>query len=241
MSMIDRYRKKGGFIQLLNLIETSPKDKQEKFLSLIGQESPGWEQEVRKKILTVDKFLGWNPSYLAEILPRIPVMQLAMFAGGLPAEKKAIFIQSLGFKERKQVEDFLSEKQPTPAEFSAAAMKLFAEVRKMVQEGSLKFEKFDPEMVVPENIEELLGKGRTGLSSREHELMSPQMGNPTGSAQMIDTTQTMGSAAVGIPSNVSEELTQLRRKLVSMTQDLQKLQAENQSMRDKLDQIKKIA
>ena len=239
MSMIDRYRKKGGFVQLLNLIETSPKDKQEKFLTLIGQESPAWEQEVRKKILSIDKFLSWNPSYIAEILPRIPVMQLAMFAGGLPAEKKPNFIQSLGFKERKQVDDFLNEKTPSPAEFSAAVMKVFAEVRKMVQEGSLKFEKFDPEMAVPENIEELLGKGRAGLSSREHELMTPQMGNPTGSAPLIDATQS--SAPAGIPSNVSEELSQLRRKLVSMTQDLQKLQAENQNMREKLDQIKKIA
>jgi hypothetical protein len=239
MSMIDRYRKKGGFIQLLNLIETSPKDKQEKFLNLIRQESPAWEQEVRKKILSVDKFLAWNPTYIAEILPRIPVMQIAMFAGGLPEDKKTQFIQSLGFKERKQVEDFLSEKTPSPAEFSTAVMKVFAEVRKMVQEGSLKFEKFDPEMVVPENIEELLGKGRAGLGTREHELLSPQMGHPTGSAPLIDAAQS--SASAGIPSNVSEELSQLRRKLVSMTQDLQKLQVENQVMREKLDQIKKIA
>ena len=66
MSMIDRYRKKGGFVQLLNLIETMGKDKQEKFLKMIGDESPNWSVEIRKRLLSIDKILSWNPSYLAE-------------------------------------------------------------------------------------------------------------------------------------------------------------------------------
>ena len=44
--MIDRYKKKGGFIQLLNLLETSSKAKQDQFLGLISQESKIWESEL---------------------------------------------------------------------------------------------------------------------------------------------------------------------------------------------------
>lgn len=38
MGMLDRYKKKGGFNQLLQLLETSPSAKREQFLSLIGGE-----------------------------------------------------------------------------------------------------------------------------------------------------------------------------------------------------------
>lgn len=230
MSMIDRYRKKGGFVQLLNLIETTGKDKQEKFLKMIGDESPLWESEVRKRVLTVDKILSWNPTYLAEIFPRVPPLQLAMVVGGLPNEKAEHFMTVLTFRERRQVEELLKEKTPTSGETSSGLMKLFTEIRKMEAEGSLKFEKFDPEMVIPEDIEEKLGKGVSIAS----------FSAPGGS---FETTAAQGNSttSAGIPSNVAEELTNLRRKLVQLTQENQRLTQENTSMREKLDQIKKIA
>ena len=40
MSMIDRYKKKGGFLQLLNLLETTGGEKREKFLKMIAEENP---------------------------------------------------------------------------------------------------------------------------------------------------------------------------------------------------------
>lgn len=231
MSMIDRYRKKGGFVQLLNLIETTGKEKQEKFLKMIGDESPAWESEVRKRILTIDKILSWNPTYLAEIFPRVPPLQLAMVVGGLAEDKAGHFMKVLTFKERRQVEELLKEKNPSPGETSSGLMKLFAEIRKMEQEGSLKFEKFDQEMVIPEDIEEKLGKGVSITS----------FSTITSSTEA--TTAAGGSPAVsgGIPSNVAEELTTLRRKLVQLTQENHRLNQENTTMKDKLDQIKKIA
>src|SRR4051812_33193952 len=119
MSMIDRYRKKGGFFQLLNLIETTGKDKQEKFLKMIADESPSWETEIRKRLLTIDKILSWNPTYLGEIFPRVQPLQLAMVVGGLPAEKADQFMKVLTFKEKRQVEELLKEKKPSPGETSA--------------------------------------------------------------------------------------------------------------------------
>lgn len=225
MSMIERYRKPGGFIQLLNLIETTGKDKQEKFLKMISDESPLWETEVRKRLLTLDKVLSWNPTYLAEILPRIQPIQLAMIASGIAPEKKDAFMNVLNFKERRQVEDILKEKQPNAGEITSGIMKLFAEIRKMESEGSLKFEKFDQEMVVPEDIEEKLGRGfAVHVSDKDVQEAMPH-----------------AASASGAPAAVLEELSMLRKKLVSLTQENVKLQNDNKSMKDKLDQIKKIA
>jgi len=262
MSMIDRYRKKGGFVQLLNLIETTGKDKQEKFLKMIGDESPIWESEVRKRLLTVDKVLGWNPTYLAEIFPRVAPIQLAMLVGGLPPDKAEKFMTVLTYKEKRYVEETLKDKKPSPGETSSGLMKLFSEIRKMEAEGSLKFEKFDPDMVIPEEIEEKLGKGvavfqMTPLSpsaDHSHQNQSSPSGNHSSghsanghtNGSHSSTSPSGGVVAAspsagGVPTNLAEELTTLRRKLVQLTQENHKLQQDNTTMKEKLDQIKKIA
>ncbi len=225
MSMIERYKKKGGFVQLLNLIETTGKDKQEKFLKLIADENPAWESEVRKKMLSLDKVVGWNQTYLAEIFPRIPAVQMAMIIGGLTPDKAEIFKKVLDFKTRKACEDILTEKKPTPAETGTGITKLFGEIRKMIQEGSLKFEKFDESMAIGENIEEELNTGRIQMSVKEIEV----------------AVAAAGPLPPGIPANIAEELNQLRRKLVQLTQENVRLTQENTGFRSKLDQIKKIA
>lgn len=234
MSMIDRYRKKGGFVQLLNLIETMGKDKQEKFLKMISDESPNWAVEIRKRLLSIDKVLSWNPTYLAEIFPHIPGLQLAMIVGGLPPEKAEVFMKVLTFKEKKTVEETLSAKKPTPAETSTGVMKLFAEIRKMEADGTLRFDKFDPEMVIPDNLEEMLAKGTTGGGAAP-------VGNISLSAETEKMIQNAQSSGGGIPPQLIEEVNMLKKKMVQLSQENQKLANDNKEMRDKLDQIKKIA
>ncbi|RYZ83809.1 MAG: hypothetical protein EOP04_19245 [Proteobacteria bacterium] len=74
--MLDRYKKKGGFSQLLNLIETSGGRKQEQFLGLIAQENPAWERELKSKILTVDRIFSWPEDVMSEVLSRIQPLTL---------------------------------------------------------------------------------------------------------------------------------------------------------------------
>ena len=224
MSMIERYKKKGGFVQLLNLIETSGKEKQEKFLKLIADESPDWELEIRKKMLTLEKVSSWNPSQLMEITPRIPATHLTMIAGGLKAERLDNFLSALQFRERKIVEDSLKEKTPTPSEVSTGVVKLFSEIRKMAQDGVLKFEKIDPSMVIPDNIEESLDGGGLRLA-----------------ALTIDKESNPAPPPAGTPPSLAEELGQLRRKIIQLSSENQRLLTENKNLRDKLEQIKKIA
>lgn len=78
MGMLDRYKKKGGFNQLLNLLETSSKTKQDQFLSLIQQENPNWEEALKKRILSIDKVMSWDKEALSEILTRVQPLTLTV-------------------------------------------------------------------------------------------------------------------------------------------------------------------
>lgn len=230
MSMIDRYKKKGGFVQLLNLLETTGTEKREKFLKMIADENPAWESEIKKKMLSIERICGWNQSYLMEIFPRIPFQSIAAIVSVLPPDKQGVFLGALSFADRKKTDDFLKEKKPAPGEVNSAVMKLMSEIRAMVAGGQLKFEKFDPEMVIPENIEDQLSSGRAAVSDKEVEAHFQSASN-SGS----------GSNAAAGGGASSEEMTQLRRKLVQLSQENQKLSQDNHVMKEKLEQIKKIA
>ncbi len=222
MSMIDRYKKKGGFIQLLILLETTGGEKREKFLKMIADENPAWEAEIKKKMLSIDRICSWNATFLMEIFPRIPAPQMAAVISALSPEKQTIFQSALNFKDKKFVEDYLKEKKPNPGEINSAIMKLMSTIREMVASGALKFEKFDQDMVIPENIEELLSSGRVAVSDKELETH-------------------FAPPPPGLPPQMTEELNQLRRKLVQLTQENHKLTQEAQTYKDKLEQIRKIA
>jgi len=128
--MIDRYKKKGGFVQLLNLIETTGKEKAERFLKMIAEESPIWEAEIRRKSLSLDRLSTWNQTYLMEFVPRLSANVLGTALSPLPAEKQQIFLGALAFGERRKTEEFMKEAKPNAGEIAACQMKLLTEVRR---------------------------------------------------------------------------------------------------------------
>lgn len=227
MGMLDRYRKRGGFTQLLNLLETTGMEKREKFLKMICEESPYWEAELKKKMLNLDRICSWNASFLMEFMPRIPANAIAAAIHPMPQEKRDILLSAIPFAERKKVEDILKDYKANPGEAATCQIKIINEVRSMVASGHLKFEKFDQDMVIPENIEDLLNSGAMGAT---HVLSAKD------SSEIV-----VEPPPPGLPAAVSEELTQLRKKVVALTQENMKLSGQVHTMKDKLDQIKKIA
>lgn len=284
MSMIDRYRRRGGFLQLLNTIETSNKEKQEKFMGLIAEENPRWAQALSEKILTLDKVFSWRPELLCEIFPRIPVLQLGALLSHLPEPWRATCLITLAPKERRQIEEQLTLKKATPGEFHSSMMKLFNEIRRFESEGIFKFERVLPEMAIPENIEEQLNTqnpppsrsaeiffsedtqldyrpvqtGEFSLASTEETktsipanqpVTSPPLaqpifhiaGAPEASGPRANPQSENQQPKNGPPSNIGEELAMLRKKLVQLSQENNRLQQENLLLRQKLESIKKIA
>lgn len=233
MAMIDRYKKKGGFIQLLNLLETTGKDKKEKFLKMILDETPAWHAELSKKMISIDRVSNWSVQSLMEILPRLPYQQVGTAIFSLPDAQKNHFLSALGNSEKRKVEEIWKEATPNPAEISTCQMKLLTEIRKMAQEGQLKFDLVDPEMVIPENIEDQLNSGA---------LSGGASAGPAISSEALAKVQVnTAPPPAGIPAAVAEELVLLRKKVVLLGQENQKIAGQLQMLQGKLEQIRKIA
>ena len=60
MSMISRYKRPGGFVQLLSLIETSTAAKKEKFLEIVRSESESWANAIEQRVLTIPADEGYG-------------------------------------------------------------------------------------------------------------------------------------------------------------------------------------
>jgi hypothetical protein len=226
MGMIDRYKKKGGFLQLVNLIETTGTDKREKFLKMIADESPTWEAAIKQKMLTIDKVCRWQTSVLMEIMPQIPHVAIACAIFPLPDDKKVLFLSALGFGDRRRVEDLMKESKPNSGEVAASQFKILAEVRSMISSGKLKMDKIDPELFVPDNFEEQLAGGMVDV------IMSSPM-----AMNSAESAATVASATAGA-NNATEELTMLRKKLVALTQENNFLKKETKDLREKIENIK---
>lgn len=254
MSLIDRYRRRGGFLQLLNTIETSTKEKQEKFLSLIRDESPLWESTLMTKLLTLEKVFTWGPELHQEIFPRLPVLQLWALLSHLPGPWSEQAIRALGPKEKRQVEEQLEMKKSTSGEFFSATMKLFTEIRKLEAEGVFRFERVLPEMAIAENIEEWLRQKEADPSALKDapeatfsedtqlDYATSNSIKPANKPAPIAGDAAPAKAASGaVASNVADEIAMLRKKLVQISQENARLQSENTLLKQKLDSIRKIA
>jgi hypothetical protein len=229
MGMLDRYRKKGGFIQLLNLLETTETTKREKFLKMIAEESPSWEAELKKKMLTFDRVLGWNQAHLMEITPKITATVIAAAVSPLPVEKRAVLMAAIGFSEKRKVEEILAAGPAKPGEIASSQNKILSEIRAYIAGGNLKFlEKADPDMVITEGIEDVLNHGGS------MDIMAATM-----STKEIDAL--VPPAPAGLPAGVAAELTELRKRVIALTQENQKVTEQVRVFKDKLEQIKKIA
>ena len=105
MGMLDRYKKSGGFIQLLILIESSSKQKQEQFFNIIGQENPAWEAEIQKKSLNLEKILSWNTIYISEIFSRVQPLTVAVALRSLSQEQVDKVMGCFNHSEQRKIQN----------------------------------------------------------------------------------------------------------------------------------------
>nr|BFD68072.1 hypothetical protein HAGR004_30940 [Bdellovibrio sp. HAGR004] len=229
MGMLDRYKKKGGFYQLLQLLETSPTAKREQFLGLIGGESPAWEEALRKRILTITRVYSWDGQYLVEIFSRVQPLTLANALHGNPQEQVDSLLSCLPPISKRKITDMMAESSPTPAEKSTCISKMLSEVRGFVSQGIIRLEKVDPELHIPENIEELLSVN--AFATPTFDASAP---TPVKSDSKPNIVGESDPAA-------QQENEFLKRKVNQLSSEINALKHENSVLKDKLSQIKKIA
>ncbi len=236
MGMLDRYKKKNGFIQLLTLIETSGKQKQEQFLNLIGQESKSWEMGIRKYMFSIDRILGWDVQYRAEIFSRVQPLTLSTVLHDMNPEQVDTMLSCMSISDKRKIVGMIGERNPTPAEKITCILKMISEVRGFSLGGIIKLEKTDPEMAIPENVEELLNQqhlnGPTSAEAMEKPVEEPK-----------ETLNFDGpkhdSPAAG--RHNSEEIDFLKKKVNQLISENNSLKHDLSIFRNKLEQIKKIA
>ncbi len=236
MAMLDRYRKSGGFHQLLSLLETCGPTKQEKFLEIIKAEDPRWADALKSKMLDMKRIYSWNDETLAEIVGTLQDLTLAIAIIAGDDATKARLLGFLSHGRKRKIDDLMGSTKPTPGEIATMHMKIIETVRKMALDGFLRFEKFDPSLQIEDKIEEQLAKATT-LSTSTTDLFK------------IDYDGTAPAEAAEEPAANNSgdnearllELKQLKNKIAEMSKENAVLRHELSIARGKLDQIKKIA
>lgn len=263
MAMVDRYKKSGGFIQLLQVIETCTPKKREQFMSIITNETPRWAEAINEKMLTYEKILDWKPEALMEITAQVNGLALVTSLKSLNEAQLKSFMDKLSHQEKRKFEQQLVEIKPDANQIASCVMKVVAETRNLFISGTLKYDKVDPKLAIPEGIENKIDNGTlsfsSGLSSGPLSSVSPVSPGSTASAGSVSNTAPVESSgsvessisaanksrvdiyAQAIAASTAGDTEQLRKKVIELTQQLNTLKKENLLMKDKLDKIKKIA
>jgi len=241
MAMVDRYKKAGGFIQLLQVIETCGPKKREQLMTIIQQETPKWAEALNLKMLSFTKIMSWPAEALMEIIASVNTLALSTALKSLAEDELMVFLNKIGVNERRKIEQQMKETNPSANEISACLMKVINETRLLIASGSLKMEKVDNSLVIPDDYENILEKASTKpnpTSNKGSEAASHlSVVNDIDDSLKLDPSFAAVSNGAGSPN----ELDSLRRKIVELTLQLQGLKKENMVMKDKLDKIKKIA
>lgn len=234
--MLGRYQKTGGFIQILKLIETCGKQKQDNFLNIIHEEDPKWAGAIKEKMLSVEKVFTWPEDVLGEICGRLQQMTLATAKPGLSEPDWIKLTKTLSHSQRRSIDDLAASKKSAPAEISAAFVKIIEEVRSMIKDGYLRVEKFAPELHIEDDIEEKIGKS-IGAPTRATESPEAQANE----SEPLPNMDALGpTPSAGDPATV-KELHSLRLKVQQLAHENGGLKTENKILKERLVNIKKLA
>lgn len=230
MAMLNRYKKSGGFVQLLKLIETFGPQKQEKFMAMIREEDPTWADAIMGKLLSIDRIFSWEANKISEVLARLPEKNFAVAVHGLSEDKKQKVFSQLGHSDLRRLENNLLETKPTEGEISASMEKIIESAREMISAGQLRVEHFDKDLLIEEDIEEKLSSGTHYFKGEQKETgpipSAKQEAKPSGAAHQ---------------ATVSADVETLRQKVIQLQNENKNLKHECKVMKEKLEQIKKIA
>lgn len=229
MSMLSRYKKKGGFVQLLNLIETSGGEKRDKFLKLIEEEDPRWAEAIKQKMITIKKIFSWDDNTVAEIISRVNDLSVAVAFHGLDAQAQEKAKKMMGHSRQRKIEGIMAEKPANPAEISAVFVQILTEVRSMIAQGYLYLEKIDPNLVINSDMEDMLSTSTLFTLTNEpssESKTSPTV--PTGDSKTAHRDQ-------------SGEVEALKRRLNQLMAENNQLKEKLVQIDTKLSQIRKLA
>jgi hypothetical protein len=222
MSSLQRYRKPGGFVQLLSLIETFGPAKREKFLEMIEDESGAWATALREKMLTLDRVVQWSDDAVVKVLRTLPIKSQAYAIEAFTPELKARVHAALSHGENRKIADVLSENKPKPDEIASVGAKYLETARRMLMDRDLSAERVDARLVIPDGIEVKLDW------SGANAVLSP---TPVPVHVEVDRQAAL----------TNNDVTKMRADLKNALRENQALREEVLKLREKLDLVRRAA
>lgn len=146
MSMLGRYKKPGGFEQLLFLIEGCHKKRQEQLLGLVEAEDVQWAERIRAKMLDISKVIALPQSGINEIFSRLPEKILVFAMHGIPKEKHEIVLNTFTHFKKKTITELMDGTKPKAEEIEAAYLAIYKKIRELDKDRVISLEKLAPEL-----------------------------------------------------------------------------------------------
>lgn len=237
MAMVDRYRKSGGFNELLKVLETCNAKKREQIMGIIQSETPEWALAIEQKTINFHKILSWEPNVLLDIVSSIPSLQMAIALKSLQASEYQVFIQKLSHQEQRKLELVYDEIKPNPADIASGVFKVIGEVRDLIAKNVVKVEKFDLSLHIPNNFEATLVK-------QPGKPVEKTAGGPKGfQSSAPETKPKVASKPFEVPFNLATETRPevLKNKIRELTQQLALVLQQNIALREELESKNKAA
>ncbi len=145
MSVLARYRKPGGFKQLLQLIETSQPLKQEKLLEVVEKEDPAWADLIRQKKITPDMVLSWKADDLVVIFENMMPRHCACLCKSLDEDRFKEIAALFSPEKYRDVKTIVGDSShPTEGELVAAHNHLLETVRFLDEEKKINLRYINP-------------------------------------------------------------------------------------------------
>jgi len=152
MSILDKFKKSGGFQKLVQIIEVCEPEKQKTMLQLVGNEDPGWAHLVKVKALSYEKILKWPPQYLMEILYPLHLEQQAVLYQHSNAQAQELFLKALDPKLAREIQESALKKNYSQEEFFSAQVKIIQTARESIISGRLNLFNIDPSLIIEQKI-----------------------------------------------------------------------------------------
>lgn len=151
MSVLTRYRRPGGFKQLLQLIETSQPVKQAKLLEVVESEDPVMAERIRQKKITTTMVMSWPVEHLVVILENMHPMHLLCIMQNLDEETFKLYAGAFSPDKYREVKSLLAEEQEiTSAQMAAAQTHMLETVRFLDEEKKIDLRYIDPALDISE-------------------------------------------------------------------------------------------
>ena len=151
MSVLNRYKKPGGFRQLLQLIETSQPVKQQKLLEVVEKEDPQWADLIRQKKIDPDMVLSWDSNHLVVVFEHMNERHCATVFKNQGRDSlldyKGLFKEDKFRDLKSLVQD---EADPTKPEIVAAHNHMLEVVRFLDEEKKLDLRYINPQLDLSE-------------------------------------------------------------------------------------------